>query len=48
MLLGVDGASPHYRLIVERPGPMDELTLECEAADGADRRASCAPRPRRG
>jgi phenylacetate-CoA ligase len=27
---------PHYRLILERPGPMDELTLECEpsALDG--------------
>jgi phenylacetate-CoA ligase len=20
----------HYRLIVDRPGPLDELTLECE------------------
>ena len=36
-LLSVDGAAPHYRLVVERPGPMDEITLECEAADGADR-----------
>ena len=36
-LLGVDGVAPHYRLIVERPGAMDELTLECEAAGGADR-----------
>ncbi len=30
LLLGVDGVAPHYRLVVERPGPMDELTLECE------------------
>jgi phenylacetate-CoA ligase len=37
VLLGVDGVSPHYRLIVERIGPMDELTLECEAADGTER-----------
>ncbi len=37
-LLSVDGTAPHYRLIVERPGPMDELTLECEPADaGVDR-----------
>ena len=32
LLLSVDGAAPHYRLIVERPGPLDELTLECEPA----------------
>ncbi|HTT31824.1 MAG TPA: hypothetical protein VMG37_25645 [Solirubrobacteraceae bacterium] len=30
ILLTVDGVGPHYRLILERPGPMDELTLECE------------------
>jgi phenylacetate-CoA ligase len=30
ILLGVDGVGPHYQLILERPGPMDELTLECE------------------
>jgi phenylacetate-CoA ligase len=36
-LLSVDGAAPHYRLVVDRPGPMDEITLECEAAEGADR-----------
>src|SRR5437764_39506 len=36
-LLGVDGVAPHYRLIVERPGAMDELTLEFEVAGGADR-----------
>jgi phenylacetate-CoA ligase len=30
-LLSVEGAAPHYRLIVERPGALDELTLECEA-----------------
>jgi len=29
-LLGAGGVAPHYRLIVERPGPLDELTLECE------------------
>jgi phenylacetate-CoA ligase len=35
VLLGAGGAAPHYRLIVERPGPLDELTVECEPA-GAD------------
>jgi phenylacetate-CoA ligase len=32
ILTGVDGVAPHWRLILERPGPMDELTLECEPA----------------
>ncbi len=36
VLLGVPGASPHYRLIAERHGPLDELTLECEPAAGHD------------
>jgi phenylacetate-CoA ligase len=36
VLLGVPGASPHYQLVVDRPGPTDELTLECEPATGAD------------
>ena len=35
VLLGAGGAAPHYRLIVERSGPLDELTVECEPA-GAD------------
>lgn len=36
-LLSVDGMTPHYRLLVDRAGPLDELTLECEPADpGAD------------
>jgi phenylacetate-CoA ligase len=30
ILTGVDGVAPHWRLIVERPGLMDELSLECE------------------
>jgi phenylacetate-CoA ligase len=36
IMLTVDGVGPHYQLILERPGPMDELTLECEpsALDG--------------
>jgi phenylacetate-CoA ligase len=36
LLLGVDGVAPHYRLLLDRPGPLDELTLECEALPGAD------------
>jgi phenylacetate-CoA ligase len=32
VLLSVDGVAPHWRLIVERPGLMDELSLECEPA----------------
>ena len=30
LLLSAPGVAPHWRLIVERPGFMDELTLECE------------------
>jgi phenylacetate-CoA ligase len=33
VLLSVEGAAPHYRLIVSRPGTLDELLLECEPAD---------------
>jgi phenylacetate-CoA ligase len=43
LLLSVEGVSPHWRLIVERPGFMDELTLECEpAARDSDRPALAA------
>jgi phenylacetate-CoA ligase len=39
LLLGVDEVAPHYRLIVERSGAMDELTVECEPATAeVDRR----------
>lgn len=38
LLLRVEGTSPQYRLIVDRAGMLDELTLECEPASGeADR-----------
>jgi phenylacetate-CoA ligase len=30
ILMSADGVGPHWRLILERTGPMDELTLECE------------------
>jgi len=40
LLLSVDGVAPHWRLVLERTGPMDELTLECEpAAADVDRAA---------
>jgi phenylacetate-CoA ligase len=37
MLLSVPGVSPHYRLVLERPGPLDELTLECEMTGELER-----------
>jgi phenylacetate-CoA ligase len=40
ILLTVDGVGPHYQLILERPGPMDELTLECEPSTLDGDRAS--------
>jgi phenylacetate-CoA ligase len=46
LLLGVEGIAPHYRLTVERPDVMDELTLECEATEetGGDARREMAER----
>jgi phenylacetate-CoA ligase len=36
-LMGVDGVAPHYQLVVDRPGDLDELTVQCEPAeDGID------------
>ena len=32
LLLGVEEVGPHYRLIVERPAEMDEVSVECEPA----------------
>lgn len=37
VLLGIDPVAPHYRLIVDRRGQMDQLTLECESAGDGDR-----------
>jgi phenylacetate-CoA ligase len=37
VLLGIEGASSEYRLLVERTGPLDELTLECECVSGGGR-----------
>ena len=37
VLLGVGDVAPHYQLVVDRPGTMDELTVLCEpAAEVAD------------
>jgi phenylacetate-CoA ligase len=33
-LLSLASAAPHYQLVVERSGPMDELTVQCEPATG--------------
>jgi phenylacetate-CoA ligase len=30
LLMSVPGVAPHYQLLVERPGAMDELTVQCE------------------
>jgi phenylacetate-CoA ligase len=36
-LLGVPGVAPHYQLLVDRPGALDELTVLCEpAGEGID------------
>jgi phenylacetate-CoA ligase len=39
LLLSVEGVGADYRLIAERPGPLDELTLECEPVGDGDRGA---------
>jgi phenylacetate-CoA ligase len=33
VLVGLPGIAPHYQLVVERKGSMDELTIEVEADD---------------
>jgi phenylacetate-CoA ligase len=44
LLLGVEEVAPHYRLIVERSAEMDEVSVECEAADPEIDRAGLAQR----
>jgi phenylacetate-CoA ligase len=44
VLLAVDGIAPHYQLVVERPGTMDELTVQCEPAAAALDRAALQAR----
>jgi phenylacetate-CoA ligase len=41
-LLTVDGVSPHWQLVVERPAQLDEVTVRCEPADGGADRATLA------
>jgi phenylacetate-CoA ligase len=37
LLLSVPEVAPHYQLVVERPGALDEVTVQCEpATDEAD------------
>ncbi len=36
VMLGVPGTTPNYRLVLERRGPLDEVTLELEPAPGFD------------
>jgi phenylacetate-CoA ligase len=44
VLLGVEEVAPHYRLIVERPANLDELTVECEPVSAEIDRAGLAAR----
>ena len=38
ILLGTGDVAPHYQIVLERPGALDELTVLCEpAGDGVDR-----------
>ena len=36
IVLKVEGLSPHFQCILTRPGRMDQLTVNCEAAPGLD------------
>jgi phenylacetate-CoA ligase len=36
VVLGTAGLTPHFQLLLTRPGRMDELTVLTEAAPGAD------------
>jgi phenylacetate-CoA ligase len=44
LLLGVNEVGPHYRLIVERPAEMDEVSIECESVSAEIDRAALAER----
>ena len=41
-LLSVPEAAPHYQLVVERIGAMDELTVHCEPAGSTSIPRDCA------
>ncbi len=40
VLVGLPGIAPHYQLVVERRGSMDELTVEAEAASSDEKNYS--------
>jgi phenylacetate-CoA ligase len=42
VLLRVEGVAPYYQLIVTREGPLDQLALHCEPADGGLDRVALA------
>ena len=44
LLLGVEEVGPHYRLIVERPAEMDEISVECEPVSAEIDRAALTER----
>jgi phenylacetate-CoA ligase len=44
LLLGVEEVGPHYRLIVDRPSEMDEVSVECEPASPEIDRAALTER----
>jgi phenylacetate-CoA ligase len=46
VLLGVEGVSPHWQLVVTRPAQLDEITVHCEPADGSVDRGALADRVR--
>jgi phenylacetate-CoA ligase len=37
VLIGLPGIAPHYQLVVERRGSLDELTIEVEAASAGEK-----------
>ena len=44
ILLSVPDVAPHYQLVVDRPGALDEISLRCEPAHAAVDRAQLASR----
>src|SRR5829696_1759139 len=44
LLLDVEEVGPHYRLIVDRPAQMDEVSVECEPASSEIDRSALAER----
>jgi phenylacetate-CoA ligase len=47
VLLGLGDVAPHYQLVVERPGTMDELSVLCEPAAHATDSAGLQARVQR-